>query len=303
MCRNPYIGSGGSAFGCGQCMPCRVNRRRVWSHRIMLEAKLHPFSGFWTLTYSDDNLPLTEDGLPTLDAKHLTDFMKRLRSDYQPLKLRYFNVGEYGDRTERPHYHLALFNYPCCERGRTVHVRRGNCCSVCERVERIWGFGKVDCGQLEDASAAYIAGYVTKKLTAKGDPRLKGRKEEFARMSLKPGIGAGFISEVASVILSHNLDSTLIDVPVSLSHGTSVKPLGRYLSRQLRKHVGKEEKAPDEVVEAQKKELQDVRQMAQETAPRGLYRETLKHLITEKYKGEYQRLEAKQKIYKKRGSI
>lgn len=303
MCRNPYITSGGSAFGCGQCMPCRVNRRRVWSHRIMLETKLHAQNGFWTLTYSDDNLPLTKDGLPTLDAKHLTDFMKRLRNDYWPSKLRYFNVGEYGDRTERPHYHLALFNYPHCERGRTQFNRRRNCCSVCERVERIWGFGAVDCGQLEDASAAYIAGYVTKKLTSKGDPRLKGRKEEFARMSLKPGIGAGFIPEVASVLLTHNLDSTLTDVTSSLQHGRHVKPLGRYLTRKLRENVGKEPNAPEAVIQKQKDELSDVFETAKEIAPRGLYKETVKALITQKYDPQVTRLEAKQKIFKKRGSI
>lgn len=269
----------------------------------MLEATQHPVNSFWTLTYDDANLPLTEDGLPTLNMKHLTDFMKRLRFDYYPNSLRYFNVGEYGDQTERPHYHLALFNYPACERGVSQLNRRGNCCSVCDRVRAIWSAGAVYSGQLEDASAAYIAGYVTKKLTSKTDPRLKGREKECARMSLKPGIGAGFISEVASVVLTHNLDTTLTDVPTSLQHGATVRPLGRYLTRRLRQEVGKEPNAPASTIKTHQEKLQPLREAARALAPKGLYCETLKQVVIEAHKGQNAKLTARSKIFKKRGSI
>lgn len=269
----------------------------------MLEAKLHPCNSFWTLTYSDENLPLTEDYLPTLEPKHLTDFLKRLRKEYEPLKIRYYNVGEYGEQTERPHYHLALFNFPGCSRGRTQVNRSGNCCSVCDRVRGIWGAGLVYAGELSDASAAYISGYITKKLTSKTDPRLKGRKEEFARMSLKPGIGATFMPEVASELLTHNLDSTLTDVPTSLAHGPHVKPLGRYLTRTLRTHIGRPPDAPKETLEIQKEKLQPLREMAQAMAPKGLFLETFKNLIIEENKGRADRIEGRAKLFKKRGTI
>lgn len=290
-------------FGCGQCLPCRINRRRTWTHRIMLEAAQHGDNSFWTLTYDDAEMPLTKDGKPTLEPKHLTDFLKRLRFAYQPRKLRYFNVGEYGEKTERPHYHLALFNFPHCERGLTAVNRRGDCCRVCDYVRKVWAKGIVHSGHLEDASAAYIAGYITKKMTAKDDPRLCGRHPEFARMSLRPGIGAGFMPEVASALLSHNLEKDLIDVPTSLQHGRYVRPLGRYLTRQLRKHVGREENAPQATLEKQREKLQNLREISKIISPLQGNSETFKSLILQANEGRFQRLQAKQNLTRKRGTI
>lgn len=324
-CRNPYIAPGGGAHGCGQCLPCRINKKREWAHRLMLEARCHDVSSFWTLTYSDANLPWigsASNGFPTLVPKHLTDFMKRLRKYHHPLQLRYFNVGEYGDQYGRPHYHLALFNFPACDRGVTDLNRRGDCCPLCDTVRDIWAKGQVFSGQLEDASAAYICGYVTKKLTTEEDirwanaagKRNRGKGEwnqetadtaypEFARMSLKPGIGAMFMPEVASVLLSHNLDISLPDVPTSLQVGTRVRPLGRYLTRELRKHVGMEPNAPKATLEAQKARLQDLRQTAKEVAPKGLFSETFRSLIISAHQGHYDRTVFHSKLKKKRGSL
>lgn len=90
-------------------MPCRLNRRRLWTHRLLLEQLKHGDSCFLTLTYDEKHLP--EGG--SLVPKHAQDFLKRLRSKTN-LKLRYYLVGEYGEDTERPHYHVALFGYPNC---------------------------------------------------------------------------------------------------------------------------------------------------------------------------------------------
>jgi len=300
LCRNPYIGYGGGAYGCGQCIPCRINRRRMWTHRIMLEATQHGVNSFWTLTYDDEKLTFTDGGLPTLVRKDLTDFIKRLREDYRPLLLRYFNVGEYGSQTERPHYHLALFNFPPCAFGSTRQKRSGNCCPICDRVRRIWGHGIIHSGKLETASAAYVAGYVTKKLTSKEDPRLKGRAPEFASMSLRPGIGAGFMDEVASTLLQHDLEQ-LPDVPSSLAHGGRNMPLGRYLTRRLRERVGMDPSAPESTLEAQKEKLRPLREAANQ-AP--TYRkETFKNLIIDTYSAQAGRMENRSKIYKKRESL
>lgn len=294
---------GGGAFGCGQCMPCRVNARRVWTHRIMLEAKCHDVNSFWTLTYSDENIPLTGGNLGTLKPQDLVDFMKRLRYYHEPNKLRYYNVGEYGDKTGRPHYHLALFNFPTCERGTTRTNRRGNCCRVCDSVREIWSKGLVYAGNLEASSAAYICGYITKKLTGRGDPRLNGRQPEFSRMSLKPGIGASFIPEAASALITHKLDEQLSDVPTALRGNGTVQPLGRYLTRSLRQQIGRCPDAPPATLAAAAERLRPLQEAARLEAPKGVYLETLKGKILEENEGKYQRLVSRSKIYKKRDML
>ena len=109
--------------GCGQCIHCRANRRREWVLRILLELEKHEFNTFLTLTYDDVHLPADQ----SLKTEHLTNFFKRLRYkvDYP---IRYYAVGEYGEETERPHYHVALFGHPNCQYGRTrSKIGRASC--------------------------------------------------------------------------------------------------------------------------------------------------------------------------------
>lgn len=103
-------------------------------------------------------------------------------------------------------------------------------------------------GRLEERSAAYIAGYVLKKL--KTSSSISGRHPEFARMSLKPGIGAGAVPDVASAVMQWKLEERNGDVPVGLRHGSAVLPLGRYLRRKLRLQCGLPEDCPEHVIEA-----------------------------------------------------
>ena len=92
---------------CGQCIGCRLERSRSWAVRCVHEAYMYDDNCFITLTYDNDNLPLTGDGLPTLDRDAVTLFLKRLRFRF-PHTIRYFGCGEYGDKLSRPHYHLIL---------------------------------------------------------------------------------------------------------------------------------------------------------------------------------------------------
>lgn len=260
-CRNPFI-KGGAAFPCGQCMPCRFNRRRVWTHRILLESYQHAGNSFLTLTYSDDALPLTPNGLPTLEPADLRNFLKRFRKSIEPMRIRYFAVGEYGDESGRPHYHLAVFGYPSCER--ESFFGGGECrCETCSRVRDAWTvrgkcLGRIFSGSLTAHSAQYIAGYVTKKLTRSDDPRLHGRQAEFSRMSLNPGLGDGAMDAVATVFDQLGLVDREADVPSALRHGTRLLPLGRFLQRRLREKVWGCPDAPPEAVEAAKERVRAV---------------------------------------------
>jgi hypothetical protein len=238
---------------CNKCIPCLINRKRLWTHRILLESYSHDYSSFITLTYTDDKLnrtcPETSRTLPSpsLHPKDLQKFIKRIRRASAPNKLRFYAVGEYGDRTWRPHYHLALFGYEPCWYGTTKkdkHSQGRSCCPPCDLIYEKWGKGGIDNARVENDSAGYIAGYVTKKLTKKDDQRLKGRYPEFSRMSRRPGIGAKEIDKVADAIFSQHGKHALTehgDVPVSLTHGTKSMPLGRYLRDQIRKEIGSDD--------------------------------------------------------------
>lgn len=322
-CDNPITLGAGRAFGCGQCMPCRFNRRRVWTHRIMLEAAQYADNSFVTLTYSEEKLPRDANGMATLVPKHFQDWLKRLRASVSPLKFRFYGCGEYGDQTWRPHYHAALFGYPTCKYSRSQYsAGRRSCCESCDRVRDTWGFGLVDVGTLTTDSAQYVAGYVTKKMTKEDDPRLNlapagsycsspriCRHPEFARQSRRPGIGVPALPEIASTLMEFNLDTSQSDVPVTLRHGSRQLPLGRTLRRKLREQIGKEENAPKETIDALTEEMRPLWEdtkaahQASETKIPGALDFKFKEAVLKATEGKRVRFHARARIFKKRGSI
>ena len=226
LCKSPYVVGTSFPVGCGQCMPCRINRRRIWSHRLVLESLSHKSSLFVTLTYSDLSLPNSCSLVPL----HPQLWMKRYRRAIYPKLCRFFLVGEYGTETQRPHYHVALFNASFEDT---------------RKIEAAWPYGHIHVGDLNAASAQYLCGYVTKKLTKRDDPRLNGRHPEFARMSNRPGIGAGAMEIIGEALFNKHLVEQIEetgDVPSSLTHGRKSLPLGNYLRQKLRDYVG----MPDE---------------------------------------------------------
>lgn len=275
----------------------------------MLEALQHSDNCFVTLTYSSENLKssaglLLQDEPPgtmaSLHVRELQLFLKRLRSAIEPMRIRYFGVGEYGDETQRPHYHAILFGFPTCTRGRTYRAAgrsrplAGRCCDQCQLVSEAWGLGDVDLGVVEKDSCQYVAGYTVKKLTGKNDDRLRGRNPEFARMSLRPGIGLDALHEVASVFMQYDLEKSQSDVPVTLRHGALELPLGRYLRRKLRLMVGRDEKAPEEVLQKLALEMLPLRLAARTSKENPSFK---KQLI-DASKGAVARVESRQRLFK-----
>lgn len=270
----------------------------------MLEAGLRTDNAFVTLTYSDDNVPREYvdrrtgeiyrcDGKYTLYPSHLQLWLKRIRKAWM-LPLRYYAVGEYGDVSERPHYHAIIFGLPMCRYGRSRYSYRRNCCDICDLVRDTWRLGNVDVGEANMASAGYLSGYVTKKLS-RGDIRLCGRYPEFARMSLRPGIGADMMDEVASAVLGLGVEQA--DVPSALRHGSRLMPLGRYLTRRLRARVGRAPEAPQSKLDEVEARMQPLRQAAFDAS------RPYKEVIREVFDGAAASLEARQRIYRKRGDL
>lgn len=224
---------------------------------MMLEAAQYGDNAFITLTYAPENLPEDMSVTPRICSL----FIKRLRF-LSSHSFRYFACGEYGDQSGHPHYHLALFNFPGCLYVNTRHrTSTGTCCPVCEMVSQAWKLGRIEVGTLTPQSMAYVAGYLNKKMTRDTDPRLEGRRPEFARMSLRPGIGLGLMHDLASTLMELGTDN-MLDVPTVLAHGRKQLPLGRYLRRKLRTFIGRDPNTPPEALAAYKKTLQPLREAA-----------------------------------------
>ena len=219
---------------CGQCLGCRVDYSRMWAGRIVHESGLHELDGgncFVTLTYRSE-IECTEDQLRkrehipddwSLHKKHCQLFMKRLRKAYPNQKIRYFLCGEYGGICKhglslsdvgcplcsvgRPHYHVVLFNFHP-EDLEAYGQQDGVTRWTSPKLEKIWRYGFVDVGEVNFDSAAYVAGYVLKKVTGlRAEDHYYDVDEygvynpltpEFVLMSRRPGIGKGWFEAYES---------------------------------------------------------------------------------------------------------
>lgn len=265
ICKNPYV-KGILAFPCGQCPRCRISRRRILTHRILLESFSHKFSSFVTLTYDEQFLP--KGG--SLSIRDVQKWLKRLRKAVHPEKIRHYYVGEYGDGL-RPHYHIALFGFEGCHYPLQTKFARAKCgCRQCSIIRDTWNSvlagtgGRTDCAYLELDSAQYIAGYVMKKLNNQDDDRLLRMdpetldwysvKPEFAKWS--QGLGKQFLDGVVDSMCGYLPDG---DVPAVVNHGRKSFPLGRYLRGVLREKYGfSERKAPPETLNKWAEEMQEL---------------------------------------------
>lgn len=171
----------------------------------MHEAQLHEVSCFVTLTYDDASLP---ENLQ-LHYPDFQAFIRALRKRHRVTggRIRFFMSGEYGSRTGRPHFHAILFGIWFNDA--VLHSERnGNRLYTSETLSKCWQKGFASVGHMSFEAAAYVAGYVTKKATKKADydrldlstGEIYSLKREFCRMSLKPGIGAGWLSKFRSSV-------------------------------------------------------------------------------------------------------
>lgn len=150
----PYTGLN---MPCGKCILCRKEQARQQTVRIVHEAQTHFQNCMVTLTYNDEHAP--SDG--ALNHKHALAFIRALRK--RGYKLRYYGVGEYGDKTQRPHYHVCIFGQDFID-GRVITQTAPYMVWISPLLEEIWGRGQVKVVALNNATAAYVAGYVQKKI-------------------------------------------------------------------------------------------------------------------------------------------
>jgi hypothetical protein len=230
-----------TGYPCGQCMPCRITRRQEWTFRILCEMKMSHNHYFVTLTYNPENLP--EGG--NLVKEHVQLFLKKLRHRHNG-KIRYFAVGEYGEKRARPHYHLIIFtdsefNISPNKAGRFQ----------CLEVDESWSRGFADVCLIPSLGdgltiARYCATYTLKKLTTeermkdpefcgRNYPELMNRTPEFSLMSRMPGIGLAYAQRYAKQITKLNIDPR--GLHMARMHG-KLWPMGRVFHEHLCESVG-----------------------------------------------------------------
>lgn len=154
---------------CGKCAQCVANKRNDWATRLRIEQSNSKSAYFITLTYSDDAIQLNHivnkkgEHLythGTLVKRDVQLFMKKLRKGLNN-KIRYYLVGEYGERFNRPHYHLILFNieyedwklYKYLLSKWTYKNKNG----------KMLPMGSIDIGTVTPASIRYVTKYMIQK--------------------------------------------------------------------------------------------------------------------------------------------
>lgn len=195
---------------CNKCEACHKRRASQWVFRLQQELKRSSSAHFLTCTYTDTSLTHTKDGRPTLNYSDHQKFIKRLRKscgNSQPLK--YYAVGEYGEKFERPHYHYIMFNLPDASQS---------------NLEAIWTNGIVDIGSVTAGAMAYVTGYINKKVISsyiKGETRLPERS------FMSKGLGQNYLTPATKSYYERKL------LPYLHTTSGNKIPMPRYYKEKL----------------------------------------------------------------------
>lgn len=162
---------------CGKCYACVMNYRTDWIFRLTNEFEHSLSASFVTLTYDDEHLIYADDRngrtYAVLDKDDVQKFIKRFRY-YDKRRIRYYIVGEYGEKSKRPHYHAIIFNHSD---------------KIYENLQKAWKKGFIHCGSVTSASITYVTKYLLKKqLTSYYIVK------PFALMSKNPAIGLNYLN-------------------------------------------------------------------------------------------------------------
>lgn len=203
-------------IACGGCIGCRIDRSRDWAIRCHHEAQMHEENCFMTLTYDPRHLPKDY----SVNLQHFQIFIRRLRK-HTKRPIRFFHCGEYGDQTQRPHYHALLFGYDFPDKeivGKSPNGKYYRYTS--DKANRIWTRGAVELGSVTMESAGYVARYVMKKVNGDKAKEHYTRinpetgeicevRPEYATMSRRPGLGYSWYQRYKNDLYPH--DFVIVD--------------------------------------------------------------------------------------------
>lgn len=162
---------------CGKCVMCKRSKALDWSIRLKDELTANNGrAAFITLTYNDLYLPLhvKDKVTPVLLERDMQLFFKRLRKRYADTKIKYYYCGEYGTRTNRPHYHVILFGVNLKDLDIYVLRIKDKKEIYGSRVlDELWPKGEVQVGTVTPRSISYVTGYVMDKILDKRQHKVR----------------------------------------------------------------------------------------------------------------------------------
>lgn len=268
---------------CGQCLTCRILKRSQMATRLHLESLSYPNAATMvTFTYNDKHKP--QDGsVQKIELRKLkwriNDQWKRYRKKFPQIaqadnyheKLRFYGVGEYGDDSMRPHYHLAIFGLPVDlqyedpkKQGQKLYYE------ICRKrhfqpvlfpgleqfLLKAWQHrGHVQIEQLDDGLSSYMTGYVTKKMTNYKDHEALGLVPEFSSGS--PGMGRDYAAIIGDSMARQKLyphgygefekgpDWKPVEWSSLVRVNGKKRPLDAYMRQRILKVLGCKEYDPD----------------------------------------------------------
>ncbi|AXL15454.1 replication initiator protein [Microviridae sp.] len=221
-----HLESKGLTVPCGKCAQCKTNEQIKWASRIIQENIAHNENGkpsaFVTFTYDEKSLPLTNEGLPTLQKTDFRKWINNARNAISPF--RHFTTGEYGSLYGRPHIHMAVFPE------HSDHILQ---------LARHWekDHGHANVKALIGARCAYLAKYTTKSLTTTKANRLRGDQEPEFHIQSR-GLGLNFARMVATTYHGEKgqrvLDKTG-DIHRTFRNQGKIHPMTDYTLGKIRK--------------------------------------------------------------------
>lgn len=189
---------------CGTCNGCRTDKRKQWALRVLHEAQMHSCNFFLTLTQALEHRRASN----SLAKRDLQLFHKRVRN-YYGAGIKHFACGEMGEAGDNPHYHSILMADVELFADKVLWTKRPTGPVWKSAIlEELWPNGIAEITGVTIKSAAYVAGYVLKKLPSPDDPSLvrlspvdgqwHTTEPEFSTMSRRPGLGSTWFDKFHS---------------------------------------------------------------------------------------------------------
>lgn len=161
---------------CRHCLACREERAKEYTIRFLHEIK-NKYKNVYMLTLTYKNEDIIEKY--QVEKQHITNYIKRVREQLRRYDkkhktkyndFKYFLGAEYGDKTQRPHYHMIIAtNYK----------------ETRDKFIKDWElhFGEVDIKDADIRGIYYTIGYCNKKIGNNQDKYIGKRANTFRKFS------------------------------------------------------------------------------------------------------------------------